>query len=59
MKDMQLARMAVKIYPRTDYNADRVKGLRRKWIEAVRQLDRKWLVHPENRVQRQGAGYNG
>lgn len=52
MNDMQLARMAVKIYPRTDYNSGTVKGLRRKWMASVRQLDRQWLLHPENRIQR-------
>lgn len=50
--DMQLARMAVKIFPRTDYNADTVKHLRREWMRSVNALADKWIVAPANRIQR-------
>lgn len=52
MNDMQLARMAVKIFPRTDYNQDQVKHLRRSWMKSVNELADKWLVAPANKVQR-------
>lgn len=50
--DMQLARMAVKIFPRTDYNAGTVKHLRREWMRSVNTLADKWIVAPANRIQR-------
>ena len=50
--DMQLARMAVRIFPRTSYNADRVKHLRREWMRSVTELADKWIVAPANRIQR-------
>ena len=50
--DMQLARMAVRIFPRTSYNADRVKHLRREWMRSVNELADKWIVAPANRIQR-------
>lgn len=50
--NMQLARMAVRIFPRTSYNADRVKHLRREWMRSVNELADKWIVAPANRIQR-------
>jgi len=50
--NMQLARMAVRIFPRTSYNADRVKHLRREGMRSVNELADKWIVAPANRIQR-------
>lgn len=50
--DYQLARKAIKIYPRTEYNQDTVKHLRREWMKSVYALADKWIVSPANRVQR-------
>lgn len=50
---MNLARRAVRLYPRTDY-ADKsaVNHLRRAWIKSVAHLGDKWLMATANRVQR-------
>jgi hypothetical protein len=49
---MNLARRAVRLYPRTDYNRETVNHLRREWIRKVSELGDKWIVAPANRIQR-------
>lgn len=55
VNSMPLARMAVKIFPRTDYNQDQVKHLRRSWMKSVNELADKWIVAPANQVQRKAS----
>lgn len=49
---MNLARRAVRLYPRTEWNRETVKHLRREWVKAVSQLGDKWLMSAANKVQR-------
>lgn len=49
---MNLARRAVRLYPRTDWNRGTVNHLRREWMKSVTELADKWIVAPANRVQR-------
>lgn len=50
---MSLARRAIRLYPRTDYNNRKtVNHLRREWIRSVRQLGDKWIIATANRIQR-------
>jgi hypothetical protein len=45
MNTMTLARKAVKLFPRTDYNTRRsVNHLRRGWIRQIQYLGDKWLL---------------
>lgn len=53
---IQLARQAVRLYPRTTYTDRRaVNVLRRGWIAKVEYLGPKWLLHSANQVQRKAA----
>lgn len=45
MTTQQLARRAVRLYPRTDYTERRaVNALRRGWIEKIIYLGDRWLL---------------
>lgn len=53
---IQLARQAVRLYPRTTYTDRRaVNVLRRGWMEKVIYLGDKWLLSPANHIQRKAA----
>lgn len=53
MSTLSLARRAVRLYPRTLYTDRRaVNVLRRGWIAQIQYLGPRWLLHPENQVQR-------
>lgn len=57
---MPLARQAVRLYPRTNYTSrTAVNALRRGWMRQVEYLGPKWLLHPDNSVQRKQAGHLG
>lgn len=52
-----LARQAVRLYPRTSYTERRaVNVLRRGWVAQIIYLGPRWLLHPDNQVQRKQAG---
>ena len=52
-----LARQAVRLYPRSSYTSrTEVNALRRDWMRQVEYLGPKWLLHPDNSVQRKQAG---
>lgn len=53
---MNLAREAVRLYPRTSYTERRaVNVLRRGWIKQIQYLGDKWLLHPTHHVKRKEA----
>ena len=58
MNTQNLARQAVRLYPRTDYTTRRaVNTLRRGWIRQIQYLGDKWLL--SRPVPRKQAGHVG
>jgi hypothetical protein len=50
---VNLARMAVKAWPRTEYTPRATtRHLRREWMRKIELLGPKWLLHPSNQVAR-------
>jgi len=57
MNTQALARQAVRLYPRTSYTDRKaVNTLRRGWIRQIAYLGPRWLLHPDNAIQRKQAG---
>ncbi len=60
MNTQSLVRQSIRLYPRTSYAGKKaVNALRRGWIRQVIYLGPKWLLHPDNAIQRKQAGHVG
>lgn len=60
MNTQSLARQAVRLYPRSETaSRSAVNALRRGWISKINYLGPRWLLHPDNAIQRKQAGHVG